>query len=120
MARHLRSNRRGRGHGRDSAGLAMAHISRPRGTLAAWEQVAALLGPVCAEPGQTELSGRLWLLRKEARAAGPGWGQARQRAGGPDPCTFGGEHATASIGQRLPGLDAATPSVEPMEKARQE
>lgn len=78
----------------------------------AWEQVATLFGPVCAaEPEH---------LQEEARAAGPGWGQDRRRAGGPDPCTLGSEHATASIGQRLPDLDVATPNVEPMEKARQE
>lgn len=77
----------------------MAHVSRPCGTLAAWEQVAALFGPVCAEPGQTELKGSLWLLRKEARAAGHGWGQTSQPAGGPDPCKLGSELATASISQ---------------------
>lgn len=98
----------------------MARVSRLRGMLAAWEQVAALFGPVYSEPERTELSGRLWQPRKEARAAGPGWGQAKRRAGGPDPCTLGCEYRTASMGHHLPGLDAATPNVEPVEKARQE
>lgn len=76
-----------------------------------------MLGLVCSELGRTELSSH---LQKEARATGPGWGQDRRRAGGPTPRTLGGEHATASIGQRLPDLDVATPNMEPVEKARQE
>lgn len=92
----------------------MAHISWPRGTLAAWEQVTALFGPVCANRAEQPLEGRGEGLRTRV-----GTGQAVGRWPG-TPRTLSCEHPTASIGQRLPGLDAATPDVEPMEKARQE
>lgn len=95
---------------RESEGLAMG---RSRGLGAGGYNVRSGMLRTGANRAEQPLAGR-----GEGHRNRVGTGQAAGRWA--DPRTFGGEHATASIGQRLPDLDVATPNMEPVEKARQE
>lgn len=121
VARRHHSNRRAAGEGtwRRQRGPG----DGPR-LLAEWdalapEQVAALYGPGVRELGQAEPSGRSYSGqgRRQGRRTRVGPGQAAGRWPGP-PGSSVANVGPVSRGQRLPGPEAVTPSMGPIDRWR--